>query len=141
MNNPGSSSFCDGGASQKRAIRGRSCEGRCPRRGLTWVCKVTIDQHFVIHPRETSPRSLYCRQLYPKSLASKALRFASVLTCSMTWGYSWCVPFRDIQVWKSNGHKCHVRHSYSTTNWRQHQLSLEYLPICLSPKDSALALS
>ena len=96
MNKPRSSNFCDGEASQKRATWGRLGGLPCPRRGLTWKYKVANCQGFDIRPRETSSRSLYHRLLYTKSLASKVLGFASALTCSTTWCYSWCVPFRDM---------------------------------------------
>lgn len=62
---------------QSKTILG--VDGEVGGRGLTWKYEVTYYQGFSIDPRETSSRSLYHRQLYPKSLASKAQRFGPYL--------------------------------------------------------------
>ena len=69
-------------------------DGEVGGRGLTWKYEVTYYQGFSIDPRETSSRSLYHRQLYPKSLASKAMCFASAFTRSTTWEAFRVCPFQ-----------------------------------------------
>ena len=93
MNNTRSSNFCDGEASQKRAIRGRSCEGRYPRRGLTWAYNVTTSTLSYIHVR---PLRGHYTAVNSTPSRSRVRPSASVLTCSTTWRYSQCVPFRDM---------------------------------------------